>query len=64
MNTNARATTHTHAPPAPLWWAPNAWMQGPQRTGWHAGVCLQADVAGHWSHIQTDVPTHRPTLRC
>ena len=39
-----------HAAP-PLFWAPQAWIDGQ----WQHGVCLEVDASGHWSRIRSGV---------
>jgi formimidoylglutamate deiminase len=46
--------TNTASPPeAPLFWAARAWIAGQ----WQDGVCLEADVSGHWSRITANIHT-------
>ncbi len=46
----------------PLFWAPQAWLQGQ----WQQGVCLLVDASGHWSDITPGIstaPAHATVLQ-
>jgi formimidoylglutamate deiminase len=46
----------------PLFWAPQAWLDGQ----WHSGVCLETDPGGHWSRITPGIaaaPEHALALQ-